>query len=173
MELARFHNTIDDVAHSELLRGVLEYHEKRESGESSNEIAERLIKAGFAKPSKSKMGKARHCHRSGAGSRRERPRLLRVDGRQKNSAPTKRARNSPKERKSFSKESSRIADGRKNIRSDRDATFNDARRSHRKIEALGGHVTGSVSKKTDYVLAGSEPGSKFDKAKELGIRIHR
>ena len=40
-----------------------------------------------------------------------------------------------------------------------------------KIEALGGHVTGSVSKKTDYILAGSEPGSKFDRAKELGIRI--
>src|SRR5436190_21697087 len=40
-----------------------------------------------------------------------------------------------------------------------------------KIEALGAHVTGSVSKKTDYVLAGADPGSKFDKAKQLGAKI--
>src|SRR5207245_7492273 len=40
-----------------------------------------------------------------------------------------------------------------------------------KIEALGGHVTSSVTKKTDYLLAGAEPGSKCDKAKELGDQI--
>ena len=40
-----------------------------------------------------------------------------------------------------------------------------------KLEAQGGKVTGSVSKKTDFVVAGADPGSKFEKAMELGIAI--
>jgi DNA ligase (NAD+) len=39
------------------------------------------------------------------------------------------------------------------------------------VQQHGGKVSGSVSKKTDYVVVGTDPGSKYEKAKELGVVI--
>lgn len=47
----------------------------------------------------------------------------------------------------------------------------DRRQAEALIKHAGGKVTGSVSKQTDYVVAGENPGSKYDKARELGIPL--
>ncbi|NQS91146.1 MAG: NAD-dependent DNA ligase LigA, partial [Chloroflexi bacterium] len=39
------------------------------------------------------------------------------------------------------------------------------------LQSLGGRVIGSVSSKTDYVVVGEDPGSKFTKAQDLGLKI--
>jgi DNA ligase (NAD+) len=40
-----------------------------------------------------------------------------------------------------------------------------------RIEAQGGKVTGSVSAKTSFLIAGDDPGSKVDKARKLGVTV--
>jgi DNA ligase (NAD+) len=40
-----------------------------------------------------------------------------------------------------------------------------------KVESLGGRTSSSVSKKTDFVVVGEDPGSKYEKAKTLGVKI--
>jgi DNA ligase (NAD+) len=170
-QLARFHDTIQDVSNSELLRDVVDYHEKRGDKKFAKEIADRLIKSGFAKPSKSKAGKdgivtevgpivgqsVLHFFASPAGKKiLRRLKELGIQPKSEKVSAT-RAAELPLAGKTF------VLTGTLPSITREEAT--------EKIEALGGHVTGSVSKKTDYVLAGAEPGSKFDKAKELGVKI--
>jgi DNA ligase (NAD+) len=174
-QLARFHETIEDVANSQLLRDVVQYHEKREQksrNDGTKEIADRLIQAGFAKPSKSKAEKGRGIttevgpvvaqsvldfFASAAGKK-----ILRR---------IKELGIHPKSEKVSARKAAELPLTGKTFALTGTLTSMTREEATEKIEMLGGHVTGSVSKKTDYVLAGAEPGSKFDKAKELGVRI--
>ncbi len=171
-QLARFHGNIDEVAHSQLLRDVLEYHEKRKHKQDAKKIMERLIKAGFAKRSKSKAEKKHGIvtevgpvvaksvldfFASAAGKKiLQRLKQLGIQPKSEK-VSAKKAAKLPLVGKTF------VLTGALPSITREEATD--------EIEALGGHVSSSVSKKTDYVLAGAEPGSKFDKAKQLGIRI--
>src|SRR5256885_3141099 len=58
-DLARFHEAIEEVANSKLLQDVLAYHQAKTDKQDVKEIAERLIKSGFAESSKSKAEKQR------------------------------------------------------------------------------------------------------------------
>jgi DNA ligase (NAD+) len=171
-QLARFYDNIDSVAHSELLRDVLAYHETKGDKQVAKEIAERLIKAGFAERSKSKNEKefgivtevgpvvaqsVLDFFASATGKRiLQRMKQLGIQPRSEKIS-AKKAAELPLAGKTF------VLTGTLASMTREKAT--------EKIEALGGHVTGGVSKKTDYVLAGSEPGSKFEKAKELGVKV--
>jgi DNA ligase (NAD+) len=170
-QLARFHETIEDVADSPLLRDVLDYHEKRDHKESAKEIAERLIKAGFAKRSKSKAEKDGIVTEVGPVVAQSVLDFFASATGKKILRRLKELDIHPKSEKVSAKKAAELLLAGKTFVLTGTLPSMTREEATEKIEALGGHVTGSVSKKTDYVLAGAEPGSKFDKAKELGIRI--
>jgi DNA ligase (NAD+) len=169
-DLARFHETIDAVASSRLLRDVIAYHEADKEGRK--EIGERLLKSGFAEPSKSKADKQRGIvtqvgpvvaqsvldfFSSAAGKKiLERMKQLGIK---------------PKSEKVSAKKMAELPLAGKTFVLTGTLPSMTRDEASKEIEARGGHVTGSVSKKTDFVLAGSEAGSKLEKAKELGVKI--
>ena len=171
-DLARFHETIEDVANSKLLRDVLAYHESKGDKQAAKEIAERLIKSGFAEASKSKINKhggivtevgpvVAKSVLDFFGSAEGKKILQRM----------KQLQVHPKTEKVSAKKMAELPLAGKTFVLTGTLPSMTREEATEKIEALGGHVSGSVSKKTDYVLAGAEAGSKLDKAKELGVRV--
>src|SRR5438093_2487083 len=171
-QLARFHETIEDVANSPLLRDVLQYHERRDDKEDAKEIADRLIQAGFAKPSKSKAEKGRGITTDvGPVVAQSVLDFFASSVGKKTLRRIKELGVHPKTEKVSAKKAAELPLAGKTFVLTGTLPSMTREEATEKIEMLGGHVTGSVSRKTDYVLAGAEPGSKFDKAKELGVRI--
>ncbi len=181
-DLARFHETIEEVADSTLLCDVIAYHESKGDKPKTAEIANRLIKAGFAELSKS-------------SPRRVRPAANKIDKHRgivtavgpvvaksvldffASSAGRKILRRMkqlgirPQSEKISPKKAAGLAFAGKTFVLTGTLPSMTRDEASQKIQTLGGHVSGSVSKKTDYALAGREAGSKLDKAKELGVRI--
>ena len=169
-QLARFHENIEDVADSTLLRDVLDYHAKGKS--ERKEIAERLIRAGFAKRSKSKIGKQSGIVTEvGPVVAKSVLDFFASDAGKKILRRTRQLGIEPKSEKISTKRAADLALAGKTFVLTGTLPSMTRDEATGKIEALGGHVSGSVSKNTDYVLAGAEPGSKFDKAKHLGVRV--
>jgi DNA ligase (NAD+) len=169
-DLARFHETIDDVANSKLLRDVIAYHDADKQGRQ--EIAERLIKSGFAEPSKSKVDKQRGIvTQVGPVVAQSVLDFFSSTAGKKIVARMKELGIRPKSEKVSAKKMAELPLAGKTFVLTGTLPSMTREEASAKIEALGGHVSGSVSKKTDFVLAGSEAGSKLEKAKDLGLKI--
>jgi DNA ligase (NAD+) len=170
-QLARFHSSIEDVADSQLLRDVVDYHAKRDDKEAAKEIGDRLIKSGFAKSSKSKAAKESIVTEVGPVVAQS---VLSFFASPAGKKILKRLKNigiEPRSEKVSAEQAAELPLAGKTFVITGTLPSMTREEATARIEELGGHVTGSVSKKTDYVLAGSEPGSKFHKAKELGVKI--
>ena len=170
-DLARFHETIDDVADSELLHDVVAYHDA-EDKEARQKIADRLLKSGFAEPSKSKIEKQRGIvTQVGPVVAQSVLDFFSSSAGKKILQRTKQLGIKPKSEKVSAKSRADLPFAGKTFVLTGTLPSMTRDEASAKIEALGGHVSGSVSKKTDFVLAGSEAGSKLDKAKDLGVKV--
>lgn len=172
-DLAQFHETLEDLADSKLLRDVLELNRLREEKrkEAADVVGQWLIDAGFAQPSKKRDATPRDAvvvvgpvaaqavldwFASPAG-REALARLKKLNVSPRGATQGLAATSHPFAGKTF------VLTGTLPTLSRDDAS--------KLIRDAGGNVTGSVSKNTDYVLAGESAGSKLDKARALGIAV--
>ena len=185
-QLAAFHKTIEDVADSPPLRDVRDFRarssELKDTRKSAPEkhaklkaelqaMADRLTEAGFASPSKAKNEKDNIVMEVGPAVAESVLDFFGSPAGQKTLRKLKQLGISPKpEVAARKKAGGGIFAGKTFVLT---GTLPGMTREEatEKIESQGGHVTGSVSRKTDYVLAGESAGSKLDKARELGVKI--
>jgi DNA ligase (NAD+) len=171
-DLARFHETMEEVVNSNLLRDVIAYHETKSDKQAAKEIANRLIKSGFAQPSKSKIDKHRGIvTQVGPVVAESILDFFESNSGKKTLQRMKQLGIEPKKEKVSAERMSELPLAEKTFVLTGTLPSMTRDEASAKIEALGGHVSGSVSKRTDYVLAGTEAGSKLEKARQLEVKI--
>jgi DNA ligase (NAD+) len=170
-DLAKFHSNLDAVAHSGLLRDVLELDRAREEKrkDDADALGRKLIESGFAQPSKKKnpsdrdavlavgpvAARAAITWFKSATGRAVLKRMEQLGIHPKGGSAS--AGDSP-----FAGKTCVLTGTLEKM------ARNEAQE---KIRALGGNVSGSVSKKTDFIIAGPGAGSKLDDAKALGVKV--
>lgn len=172
-DLAQFHESLEDLTDSKLLRDVLELTRLRDERrkDEADAVGRRLIESGFAQPSKKKDSAPRDAvvtvgpvaakalldwFASPAG----RNVLLRL----------KELGIAPRGAKGSAATTSHPFAGKTFVLTGTLPTLTRDEATAL-IRGVGGNVSGSVSKNTDYVLAGESAGSKLDKARALGIPV--
>ncbi|HEX4119951.1 MAG TPA: NAD-dependent DNA ligase LigA [Verrucomicrobiae bacterium] len=170
-QLAAFHDTIEEVADSPLLKDVIAYHDKKKDKDKdeSDAAAQRLLDAGFAARSKSEKETGIVTEVGPVVARSVLEYFASHEGRE----VLRRMKDldlHPQSQKSAAKKSGGLFSGKTFVLTGTLPSMTREEAGSR-IEALGGKVTSSVSKNTDFVLAGAEAGSKLDKAQSLGVRV--
>ncbi len=186
-QLAAFHDTIEEVAHSALLRDVRDYHAvqtesrrvRRENPDrydqlkqQLSEIVGRLVAAGFATPSKARSDK-------GLGIVTEvgtvvAETVLSFFASEAGTRLLQRIKDlgiKPTSEKISLEQAAALPLASKTFVLTGTLPSMTRDEARARIEDLGGHVGSGVSKKTDYLLSGETAGSKLDRARELGVPI--
>jgi DNA ligase (NAD+) len=166
-QLASFHDTIEEVAESPFLKDVIVYHEKKQ--EESEVAARRLLEAGFAARSKSEKETGIVTEVGPVAARSVLAYFASTEGR----SVLRRMKElglHPQSQKREARKAGGVFAGKTFVLTGTLPSMTREEAAAR-IEALGGKVTSSVSKNSDYVLAGSDAGSKLEKAQSLGVAI--
>lgn len=171
-DLAQFHETLEDLAHSQHLRDVLELLRLREAKRKNeaDAVGQRLLDAGFAAKKKNSAAPREVNFLVGPVAARAVLDWFASPAGRDVLARLKTLGISPHGSVKRAAASGHPFAGKTFVLTGTLPTLSRDEASAL-IRGVGGNVTSSVSKNTDYVLAGENPGSKLDKARELGVPV--
>ncbi len=171
-DLAKFHSDLDSVANSQMLRDVVDYHRAlREKRKGDAEITRaRLLETGFARKSKSEK-QTGIVTEVGPVVAEAVVKFFESESGKNILRRIKRLGIKPKTEMISAKAAARLPFAGKTFVLTGTLPSMTREEASAEIESLGGHVSGSVSGNTDYVVAGESSGSKLEKAKKLGTEI--